>query len=627
MGACFNKKNKDKQIKNAVEDIINKPNKDNSEVSNESISSEANHTIYIQTKLSAYIFYKKINDDINLKLVWSSDYTINRKFQYWENLNLFYENKKKVIGESELLPLLEEKKVMISLQSKIKYEKNNITDNLSLGPPNSIRWAVWYSLANYEVNNRLKMNKAFQNISYEELLKSELSTNLEEQINKDLHRTAPNFKFFQDTLHLNSLFNLLKAFASYDHELGYCQGVNLIIANIFLISDGCEKEAFVLIKFFFSHLEIRSFFTKGFPGVFMYLFISKKLIKLYLPDVMDKIDEIGITDEVWLFKWIQSIFSLILDINVFIRLWDCLVSFGLDFLFYFILGYLKFYEPEIKQATDMFEFVEIFKNHPSGTIFQKLKKNYQEQKLSKQNTKKYFVNNVNTPDTSDALSEKDMMNYKYREKIIKYSLEFKKTLEELDMIKKIKIEYDTCVHEGKIENHYYEEGSFYSNTKGFVVKNEKEIPESENKQKICEEEKNIFIECDIPETNNNKPPCNILPLKKPKNKIKSDYNKNKSRENKKHSSNEINLEDLSPILNGKSPTSDKSETTEKISFKNQNINDPQINLDFENDIEKNEIWELSYSINQENHVYNSSETRGIENKQNLKNSITVSPMN
>jgi hypothetical protein len=625
MGACFSKKNKNKSIKPEVEEINGKTNKEIPEKSEESILVENKESLYAQSKFSSYHFYKNINNDLNLKIIWSSHYHLNRNFEFWENLNLFYENKKRIIGEPEEPILLDQKKVLISLQSKIKYEKYNFVYNLSLGPPNSIRWALWYSVANYEINNSLKINKTSHAILYEEFLKSELNSNLEEQINKDLHRTAPSFMFFQNKTHLNSLFNLLKAFACYDRQLGYCQGVNLIIANIFLISDGCEKEAFVLIKFFFSHLEIRNFFTKGFPGVFMYLFISKKLIKIYLPDVWAKIEEIGITDEVWLFKWIQSIFCSILDINVFVRLWDCLISFGLDFLFYFILGYLKFYESEIKQATDMFDFVEIFKNHSSETILNKLKKNYQEQHLVKQKTLKNFENiKENSQVLSDTLSEKDIIKFRYREKIIKYSLDFKIELEKSEMLDKVKIEYETCLHEGKIENHYYEEGSFYSNTKGFAVKNYKDSPMSEKKEKLNKEGENCkeFISPEFDKIT----PRQTLSVKK-KNKVFTSHKKNSSLENNKTPSKEINLENLSPIHNEKSPTSDKSEITEKISFKNQIINNQIQNYDFEKEIENDDIWELSYSINQENNVCNLYETKVIDNKQTLTNSIAISQLN
>ena len=50
------------------------------------------------------------------------------------------------------------------------------------------------------------------------------------KISKDVHRTVPGKILFQEDpkMGTNKLFNVLKAYTSYDPEIGYCQGMNFI---------------------------------------------------------------------------------------------------------------------------------------------------------------------------------------------------------------------------------------------------------------------------------------------------------------------------------------------------------------------------------------------------------------
>jgi hypothetical protein len=58
----------------------------------------------------------------------------------------------------------------------------------------------------------------------------------EELIVKDLMRTAPDhLEFEQDfSFGQNRLYNVLKAYANLDPEIGYCQGMNFIAAMLLL---------------------------------------------------------------------------------------------------------------------------------------------------------------------------------------------------------------------------------------------------------------------------------------------------------------------------------------------------------------------------------------------------------
>jgi hypothetical protein len=317
-----------------------------------------------------------------------------------------------------------------------KTDKEKLHNNIIQGVPNNIRWLIWRGII--KANSDKNDDDSSEEISYEVLIKMELNSKLKEQIDKDLHRTAPHIQFFQKEAGLNSLFNVLKALALYDEQVSYCQGVNILAANVLILFDGNEKESFEVLKYFFSNLKLREFYIRGFPRLHSYIFILKRLIKMYLSEINEIIEVSLIPDEVWIFKWLQSLYSLTLDFSIGIRLWDCIISSGLEFLFNFTLGFLKFFEKKIITVSDMSEFIEVFKI----------------------NTKEMKVQEINT----------------LREKFIQLSFSFKFDQNLLDEI--------ISDYKQNFENEYYEEGSFYTNRDKDIDKSYHTItPNPENKFK------------------------------------------------------------------------------------------------------------------------------------------------
>jgi hypothetical protein len=336
--------------------------------------------------LENFIFFKNIKVENNIKLLTlNKGYIEFKNISEWENV-LKNSDKKytmycntKTIGESSAttdannpgesnintnnntnLSVHQQNKIIILLEIIYREEKMKLCKLLQNGPPNNLRWLIWIAIVrvNYKLDEKI----------YSELLNKHLRSNLTDQINKDLHRTAPEVTYFQSEAGMRSLFNVLKALAIHDKELAYCQGINILAANILLVSDGNELETFHFMCYLFSHengLNLKEFYTRGFPKLHLFIYISKILIKENLRVIFNKIDEIILPDhdEIWIFKWLQSLFSLIIDFSINVRLWDCIVANGLNFIFYFILGFLKFFENDIMLAEDMVEFVCIFKNN------------------------------------------------------------------------------------------------------------------------------------------------------------------------------------------------------------------------------------------------------------------------
>lgn len=64
-------------------------------------------------------------------------------------------------------------------------------------------------------------------------------------ISKDVSRTLSDLKMWREDLECgnNKLFNVLKAYANYDNEVGYVQGLNYVV-GLMLYFIGDEEQVF-----------------------------------------------------------------------------------------------------------------------------------------------------------------------------------------------------------------------------------------------------------------------------------------------------------------------------------------------------------------------------------------------
>lgn len=311
---------------------------------------------------------------------------------------------------------------LTKLISTIYEQRRDLFDKiLEKNPPSNLRWISWMTVARANSETTLETEEK----CYLEFQARNLSEKQNDQILKDLSRTAPRNPYFQSEEGKTSLYNVLKAIALCDSSVGYCQGMNIVVANLLLVSDGNEVETFFVLKYIFFNpkgLQLKEFYSRGFPKLHEYIYTVKELTKIRFPKAYNKIEEFGLPDEAWIFKWLQSMFSLTIDFSVGVRLWDCLFIHGLDFLVKYCLAYIKVFGYKINASQDMCEFVNIMR-------------------------------------ISD--SENLALRIKLREILVKEALNIKL---DVQIISQITHSYLNCV-----KNEYFDENSFYNEMEQEVV--------------------------------------------------------------------------------------------------------------------------------------------------------------
>jgi aarF domain-containing kinase len=211
------------------------------------------------------------------------------------------------------------------------------------------------------------------------LLSQELSSQTDSQIKKDLNRTVTDEKLFSVDTTKSTLYNVLRAYANCDKEVSYCQGMNFIVAFLLIVSDFNEVDTLYMMMFLFmfnkTNLGIRGFFMNNFPLLNLYTYQFDFLFDKHFPSLKKHFEYLEIPKELWISKWIQTLFTICLPLDVLIRLWDCIFAKGLEFIFNFSLALIKVLEPDLKKFQDISDISEYFKslnpycNNTSGKNF------------------------------------------------------------------------------------------------------------------------------------------------------------------------------------------------------------------------------------------------------------------
>ena len=357
---------------------------DNTVVVNNNEFQKKKHSNESSENYEQFIFYKKIQTDNILNIIDTKEaFELFNKIEYnystikekWKITIFSNRSKKKATQRNSIIPYTDtlfkldcnykiknnfnENLVILFLQY-IKQDKLSFINLLSNCPPNEFRWLTWLSICihHYEF-------KFISEEEYHKLVDLPIEREVEIQIKKDLCRSAPNVLFFQKEENRRILFNILKAVAVEDSELSYCQGMNILTAHLVLVSDGNEVETFNIIRYIFSiycNIKLREFYLNGFPRLNMYIFLLKEILREKLPLIYDKILDLNVPDELWLFKWLQSLFAIVLPFCVVIRLWDCIFAFGIEFILNYSIIYICYNKEKILLSKDIGDFLDSFNN-------------------------------------------------------------------------------------------------------------------------------------------------------------------------------------------------------------------------------------------------------------------------
>ncbi|KAF9019046.1 TBC-domain-containing protein [Hymenopellis radicata] len=187
---------------------------------------------------------------------------------------------------------------------------------VQVGLPNRLRGEMWETLS-----GSIFMRYANPGY-YEQLLKDNegrTSTSTED-IEKDLHRSLPEYAGYQSEEGIGALRRVLQAYSFKNPELGYCQAMNILAAAILIYMS--EEQAFWLLEV-----------LPSMHGTLLDQRVFESLVQRCLPMIHDHFQDVDVQLSVASLPWFLSLFINSMPMIFAFRIVDCFFCMGPKVLF------------------------------------------------------------------------------------------------------------------------------------------------------------------------------------------------------------------------------------------------------------------------------------------------------
>ncbi|CCW63265.1 unnamed protein product [Phytomonas sp. EM1] len=209
----------------------------------------------------------------------------------------------------------------VSLRTKKKYCRAGI--------PQAIRGKVWQLLLG-TLNTQSTPGKrgVYANLKSKPLASKGISGTIE----RDLGRTFPTQIMFENNGANNGrdvLRNILHAYANYNTLVGYCQGMNFLVATLLLqIND--EESTFWAFCALMERppYQMESLYEPGFPQLHCCFYVLDKLLNGHNKKVFKHLKKLNIEGIHFATHWFLSVFTYQFNFRLISRIWDMFLCEG-----------------------------------------------------------------------------------------------------------------------------------------------------------------------------------------------------------------------------------------------------------------------------------------------------------
>jgi len=253
-------------------------------------------------------------------------------------------------------------------------QTDKFIERIKKGPPDCFRWTSWCII------NSLPLDR--DNNIYENYINMPLEKENKDRIIRDIKRTFSERNIDSKELRKmeTSLYNVLKAFWNLDKEIGYCQGMNLLVGFLLIVSDFNERDTFYLLISKFSQtfklqrnleFNFRGLFSEEFPLLYFLNYIFDSQLEIHSRSLKEHLNEMGMTIDLWMGKWFQTLFTIILPINWCQRLWDNIFAENIFFIVKFGIAFTLMIKDDLMKMKEEVQILNYFKNFEKYSLSEK----------------------------------------------------------------------------------------------------------------------------------------------------------------------------------------------------------------------------------------------------------------
>ena len=220
----------------------------------------------------------------------------------------------------------------LSVGESSKSRPKRLPDLVKKGIPEALRGEVWQMLAGCRDDSDLIAK-------YSQVLTQECKD--EVYVRRDIGRTFPAHDFFRETgsAGQESLYRVLKAYAVFDEEVGYCQGFSFIAAALLLHMP--EEQAFCVLVKIMQKYGLRYCLKDGFEVLYLRFYQLDRFIEDQIPDLYKHFREQHIESHMYASQWFLTLFTAKFPLYLVFYIMDIFLLEGTPVLFQVALSLLQ----------------------------------------------------------------------------------------------------------------------------------------------------------------------------------------------------------------------------------------------------------------------------------------------
>lgn len=227
---------------------------------------------------------------------------------------------------------------------------------VQVGLPNRLRGEMWETLSG-SIYLRYSNPGVYDQLLLD--IKGTNSTSFED-IEKDLHRSLPEYAGYQADEGISALRRVLQAYSHRNPEVGYCQAMNILAAAILIYMS--EEQTFWLLEVLCDRL-LPGYYSPTMHGTLLDQRVFESLVTRCLPMISDHFQAVDVQLSVASLPWFLSLYINSMPMVFAFRIADCFFCMGPKVLFQVGLAILKINGEKLLQIQDDGGFLNLMREY------------------------------------------------------------------------------------------------------------------------------------------------------------------------------------------------------------------------------------------------------------------------